>query len=89
MERIVGVAIRLPVLDTTISMPAPYRHHNIIKSLDRLNIKFDQRWEQGFITSEGRFVNRTIALHMVLDENGVQKIIGPIRGKQLYSENLW
>ena len=74
-------------------LPYPYRHHHLIQILKRSN--HGTKWNpkethhaiEGFLTNDGEFVNRTEAMRIMV-KNG-QKILSPIYGHKLFSENLW
>lgn len=79
---------------TLCSLPAPYRHHDILNNLknwgidtscmDRLQCK------QGFLLSDRvSFVDRFQAYNHVMKVG--QKLIRPLTSRvpKLYSENLW
>jgi hypothetical protein len=72
----------LPVI---VSAPPPARHHNLFIAYERLGPPD----EQGFITSTGRFVDRTEALAIAL-ASGQPMINGSGRHTDmLFSEDLW
>lgn len=94
MERIMRAAIKLD--GRVWHKPAPARHHDVIafiaavEKLDRIG------GEQGFLTSENRFVDRTEARKIAeaadqiiagrVDKNGVPyKAVHP----HLFSEDVW
>jgi hypothetical protein len=62
-----------------------HRHHNVLwqsKDVSR------NPYHQGFLTSEGKFVNREEALKIALEANQVLDV-DDIRGNELYSEDLY
>ena len=66
-------------------MPKPFRHCDIINHLARNGSSTQVKGLQGFLTSEGRFVDRAKAL-------GIAKRAGQIKETpyfQLYTEDLW
>lgn len=77
--------------DLVISVDRPGRHHNIIGTLARdaraaTPIGSRPKWEQGFTTEEGVFLNRHDAEEYARDHGQIEgKLIGSI----LTSEDLW
>lgn len=69
---------------TIITAPPPARHHNLFAG-GHLGRHFDD----GFITSTGRFVEREEALNVAL-ASGQSMIDHPARhARLLFSEDLW
>jgi hypothetical protein len=75
------------------SLPRPFRHHHIIRTIARLTgAKFvdcsESRGDQGFLDATGRYLTRKEALPIalankqVIDEND-------IRCEMLFSEDVW
>lgn len=62
-----------------------YRHHNILWQGKHVSRNL---YHQGFLTSKGRFVDRKEALMIALEANQVKDLEG-VRGKKLYSEDLY
>lgn len=87
-EKIDCVAIRLPNKSYTYVMTKPNRHGNIIQLMTERGetIETIANSEEGFTTTEGRFVSRKEALR-IAEKAG--QVIGEIIGNELYSENLW
>ena len=83
---IVAAAVRYRGL-LTFSLPRPARHHNILHAMTAIGIaKGDM--EQGFLTSEGEFVNRLAALQIAITCGQNPKMENaPYLG--LFSEDLW
>lgn len=87
-ERITAAAIRFH--GTVVSLPPPARHHHCIRAA--VHVGYDD-WrpghEQGFITSDGRFVDREEALRIataagqIIDDDSTRPHIG------LFSEDVW
>lgn len=80
-------------------VPSPGRHHNVLHSLwhqfpdtkkDRTHKSYESE-VQGFLTDEGKFLNRREAF-VYVKECG-QRMIRPMdsgyQGDELYSEDLW
>lgn len=85
-ERVVAAAICYG--DIVAVMPQPSRHHDIIKAWhDATGQSTGGKCEQGFVTSEGRFVDRKVGLRIadrasqIIDKTG-----DPFR---LFSEDMW
>lgn len=74
--------------DRTWSLPAPARHCHVIAVVrrDYLTSPADVCcYNQGFLTSTGRFVDRYEALEVARAAKQVDKILGSV----LTSEDLW
>lgn len=85
-ERIVAAAVK--VGEEIFALPAPTRHRNA------LNLAFSHHGpvlpcfpEQGFLTSQGRFVDREKAKEIA--QRGGQILAGRGNSQQLFSEDLW
>lgn len=91
METIIAVAIKYG--EAVIHMPRPCRHHDIIRLVgERFKSRTGGSDQQGFLTSEGRFVGRRYALYLT-QRNGQLDQTKP-RGsgsnsRDLFSEDLW
>lgn len=87
VERIVAAAIRFD--GVTHTMPPPARHHTIMHALDE--DYWDRRGlgmeEQGFITSDGRYVDRKEAKLIAVAAD--QLLPGHSRLDELFSECVW
>lgn len=74
-----------------ISMPKPMRHMSIREELKRIgqnDFQIEKQWEMGFLTNEGKFLNRRQALGLV--ENNGQIVIGKNDSPSgLISDDLW
>lgn len=87
--RITHVAVRFN--DQIYSLPPPNRHHDVIWEIARLNNISTVRANgdnQGFLDESGNYLTRKEALLVAL-EHGQVKDVGQIRGKNLFSEDLW
>ena len=81
MEKIICAAIKTSIIH---SVPQPLRHSDIMCSLDFESLR---NAKQGFLTNEGRFVNRIEAFN-------IAKAAGQIIHKddltnELYTEDMW
>jgi len=67
------------------SLPAPKRHHHIIPMLADAGERINAYHKQGFLTSDGEFVDRQEAVEIAERAGQVEK------GKhaRLFSEDLW
>lgn len=84
-EVIVAAAVRTD--DGAIHfMPKPTRHHHTIHALSRMLGPSNQRGVEGFVTSNGIFVNRIEAM-LIATANG--QLLKPSSKEELYSEDLW
>lgn len=94
-ERIVAAAVRTANTihggDLIISQAPPARHHTILHPLhDMLGGRNGRPSDTGFLTSTGRYVNRSEAL--VIATAAGQRIPrqpGQYDGPDLFSEDLW
>ena len=74
------------------SLPAPARHHTILNSLSVvLGIESAQvhQANQGFLTSSGRFVNRTEAYYIAHRQNQILPSQSAKVIPELFSEDIW
>jgi hypothetical protein len=88
IPRITAAAISFPS-GTVISVEPPLRHHDCFRAARERGILFGEMHdgEQGFVTSDGRFVDRKQALV-------IAQAAGQIRRKTppdylLFSEDVW
>lgn len=68
---------------TTHTLPRPHRHPDIYLDMQKQGIKIG---EQGFITSDGEFVDRRTALKIA---RRAGQLIAKTDLDQLYTEDLW
>ncbi len=70
------------------SLPAPNRHHHILRMIFEETGEPMEENEQGFLDEEGNFLNRIEALAHALAHN---QVLDPdnIRAGRLFSEDLW
>jgi len=80
------VAAACSVWGVTISAPKPARHNTIINAIGLL-VEDHSNIVQGFLTSDGRFLDRMEAKALVAI-NG-QEAIADHHPTRLYSEDLW
>lgn len=69
------------------SVPKPGRHHDVIREMARSGVPIPIDGQQGFLTSEGAFVNR-------YEARDIARMAGQILTKygnpdQLFSEDVW
>ena len=86
--KIISAALKVGRL--IVSLPAPARHHHVIKELCSVTGRSSEgHGNQGFLTNEGKFVGRREAID-IARQNG-QLLGEPTDGSgfQLYSEDLW
>lgn len=87
-ESIVAAAIQIE--GVTISLPQPARHGQVIAAARHFHMP-DYHIAaacQGFVTSDGRFVNRVMAYH-IAHRAGQPMLRTPNNYPDLYSEDLW
>lgn len=87
MERITGVAVKVGGL--IFSQAAPNRHHTCLR-MAIAAIGEDKDHQQGFTTSEGRYVGRKEAKD-IAEASGQMKPRqeGQYDGELLFSEDVW
>lgn len=86
-ESIIAAAVQWE--GVTFSLPKPARHGQVLHSIEGTILKSElvPYVCQGFLTSEGRFVNRVQARHIAYMAGQNPKTTGTTR--DLYSEDLW
>lgn len=82
--RIIAAAVQFDGL--TYCMPAPHRHHHIIAKLRSFEESLGAA--QGFLLSDGRFVDRAVARAVAIDAGQV-KDPAVLHPRHLFSEDLW
>lgn len=80
------VAAALRKYGVIISMPRPARHHNLFYAMSKLGCEVPDA-EQGFLTANGQFVNRRIAMQFATENGQVRE--GQQHKPELFSEDLW
>lgn len=83
------VAAALKRGELVYSIPRPARHGDIMRLVDENHGESHRPFlpdEQGFLTSEGKFVSRRRAAAIAIDEG---QITDTQWGDELYSEDLW
>jgi hypothetical protein len=76
---------------TVYAVPRPGRHHTVIAYMSEqgkpYNCRNEERHEQGFVTSVGRFVDREEACRIA---RAAGQILQKTGGRDtLYSEDVW
>lgn len=85
-ERIVAAAVFY--LGATYSVPRPGRHSHVVHAMRLVGLKGEFAREQGFLTSDGRYVDRYLGYSIaykagqLLKENGISPPL-------LTSEDVW
>jgi hypothetical protein len=83
--------------DLTISMPAPARHNDVVRAIHFAGLS-EALWEanapgnQGFLTSDGRWVSRREAMEIALASGQPFRPREPHHAPlthELFSEDLW
>ncbi len=89
-ERIISAAVRIG--EMIFSLPPPARHHDVLHNMAENIIRTgqDPTWEQGFVTSSGRFVDRRQGCFIARNA-GQLDLVRPKTGPawELFSEDLW
>lgn len=81
---IVAAAIRAGEL--IVSMPRPARHHTILEPFDKITGIIVEPDDQGFLTNDGRYVDRIEGAKIAIEAGQIGKLQWP---PYLYSEDLW
>jgi hypothetical protein len=84
--RIVAAAIHH---GATISLPPPARHHTVLQTMSivmGVDATLVRPENEGFLTSEGCFVNRVEAYHIAWRVGQIEE---DKQVPELYSEDLW
>ena len=84
-ETIVAAAV-LDHAETPVSLPAPARHHNILRFMVDRGDPTPITGKQGFMTNTGEFVDRETAGHIAIIAGQIERLKWP---PNLYSEDLW
>ena len=84
-EQITGVAMTLND-GNVISLPKPNRHHNLFPLAKEKGYKKPYVGVQGFVTSTGRFVDRSEGAELALRNGQITKLKTP---PDLFSEDMW
>lgn len=90
METIIAAAIQIEGM--TLSLPRPARHAQVMHAAEALQMPSHALLSacQGFLTSEGRFVNRVQALQIVHVAGQEQlRQESERHHRDLFSEDLW
>jgi len=80
------VAAAIKIDGRVYGLPAPARHHDIIRRLARDGMPTPISGEQGFIDDQLGFLGRTQALHRAKDEHQTGNTA---HESLLFSEDLW
>jgi hypothetical protein len=84
---ITGVAI-LTKAGSMISLPKPHRHHHIFALAAFLGVDMNDG-KQGFVTTNGAFVDRKEAQRLVISHGQQNRRSGNTESKELFSEDVW
>lgn len=81
-ERIVAAAIKRD--DVVYTLPAPARHNDVIRMMVEQGVPPPISHKQGFVTSAGRFVDRTEAADIAYEAKQIPAFVN-----LLMSEDVW
>lgn len=70
-----------------VSLPKPFRHHHLVHYLYGTPDETPDLKAQGFLDSDGNYLNRKQALVIAKAANQYQPTAGPL--PELYSEDVW
>lgn len=88
MKTIVRAAIKTPDGEVT-SLPKPGRHFHIIRALAHVGYEIPIKGEQGFITSDGEFVDRKEAFEIATQAQQILAHRKTGNLQLLFSEDVW
>lgn len=89
MEKETIVAAAVQIEGTTISLPQPARHGQVLMCAHEIVTEAHLHTAvQGFLTSTGRFVNRVQAKH-IAHRAGQPTIRDNLHETQAFSEDFW
>jgi hypothetical protein len=87
MSETITMAAILDRFGLPVFLPAPARHHDVIRWLVDRGDPTPITGKQGFMTSANRFVDRVEACRIARDAEQIRTKHGP--DNQLFSEDLW
>ncbi len=94
MQVIIAAAIKAGKM--VCFVPRPGRHADVMREMAKSGHKIPIGGEQGFVTNEGRFVNREAARKIANDADQIiASRIGPdgvpykFQHRELFSEDVW
>lgn len=87
-QRVAAAAIKDPDTGKVFSVPAPGRHHDVIRAMcrDHGYESVPGNFPQGFLLADGTFVDRWNARRHAVFGGQIAKAKW---GDELYSEDLW
>lgn len=86
--RVVAVACRAGEL--VLTLPAPARHHNVLRLMTELELFPASPKDQGFLLSDGSYADRRRALKVATAAGQVfPRKPGQYNGPELFSEDVW
>lgn len=71
------------------SIPPPGSHCDMFRMLASMGVEIPVNCEEGFLTSEGRFVNRRYAMLIAFVAEQIETTPDNVMGLELFSEDLW
>ena len=90
LPRITHVAVKTDSFIWTL--PEPYRHYHILHDMSKAEVLRNYGTEeQGFVTQQGKFLNRRAAMALAQDNGQLKRDPDPkhYQGDELFSEDLW
>lgn len=85
MAKVKNAAMKL-ASGLIVFAPKPLRHSDIIHALAAAGMNTPIQGQQGFLTDEGYFVNRTEAARLALEAGQTKYLRAP---PNLFSEDVW
>lgn len=73
--------------EAVCSVPRPGRHHHVMRAMAAAGFPIPITGQQGFLTSDGLFVNRFEARDIARAADQIIKKTGP--ADELFSEDVW
>lgn len=80
------VAAAIEYEGVVYTLPKPMRHHNIIKYMRDKGLPRKSVRNQGFVTNDGKFVDRLEGAAIALASGQIEELSYP---PNLFSEDLW
>lgn len=88
--KITHVAVKAK--DVVHSLPAPNRHHDVLRTMKEDANRDHGNEVQGFVDEAGRFLNRREAYELAVSTGQIDRSRHPPNsydGDELFSEDLW
>lgn len=86
--------INPPVVEEHLfTLPAPYRHHHVLRGISKLNLGFSNFFKytdiQGFYSEQDKFLTREEAFILATKNSQIIEKSGNPHSTELFSEDVW